>query len=340
MVALGAIANRGGAADPIELPVGEGKVIALAFSADGKQLAVGTSSSVPTVKIFQLGTNQEVANFPCEGRGAPFTVAFSPDGKRIAFADYDLNVKIHEVKDGAEVASLPADPDRKKYRQGRQVAFLPDGKSLVVGYSTGEVFIWEIAGKQVTVKFDHGNQITALAVSRDGRQVATGTDFGLRIWSAVDGKKLVSLDKKSSGEHQVTSIAFLPDGMTVVTADSPGFVRLFATADGKEIRSYKMPSVGKETTIYGLGITALGQSIVVPGLVAGLNPERPKLLNEGILVLDVATAKAGSFLPAGKSRVFAMSADGKTAAIASGESGDGVSLYDLNTAKRLTPETK
>ena len=86
-------------------------------------------------------------------------------------------------------------------------------------------------------------------------KVATGTDFGLRIWNAADGKPAVALDQTSSGVHQVQAIAFAPVGKTVLTADSPGLVRLFDTADGKELRAFQMPAVGGQTTVSGLGIT-------------------------------------------------------------------------------------
>ena len=337
LVALTIAVNIAKAAEPLELPVGDTKVFSLSFSADGKHLAVGTGGQKPSVKLFDVAAKKELLDLPCERRGAGFSVAFSPDGKRLAIADYDLAVTVRNSSDGSEVASLPGDPERKKYRQARRIAFLPDNQSLVVGYSTGEVYVWDTVNKQVTTKFDHGNEITAVAVSSDGRRIATGTGWGLRIWDAADGKAAVSLDQKSSGTHDVRAIAFLPDNKSVVTADSPGYVRFFAARDGKELRSFKMPSVGGSTTVHGLGVSVDGKFVVVPGLVAGQNPKRPQSLNEGILLLDVALARPHSFIATVPARVFALSSDGKTVAIATGDSGDPVFVYKLNTATTLKP---
>lgn len=325
------------AAEPVELPVGDDKVFSLAFSADGKVIAIGTGGSTPTVKVVNVASQKQVTDFPCEGRGAAFTVAFSSDSKLLAVGDYDLNVKVRNLADGSEFASLPGDPDRKKYRQARRVIFTPDKKQLVVGYSTGEIFVWDLASKKATVQCNHGNEITALAISPDGKLIASGTDFGLRLWNIADGNPLVKLDKKSSGEHQVKAVEFLPDGKSVVTVDSPGFVRVFATTDGKEMESFKVPAVGRETTVNGVGVSKDGKTIVIPGLVAGLDPQRPKVLTEGVVVLDAKSVRPRSFLPTGSARIFALSPDGKTAAISTGDRGDGVLLHDFSGAKELKP---
>lgn len=325
------------AADPVDLLVGETRVFSLAFSMDGRHLAVGTGGQNPGVKVFDVTAKKELLNLPCERRGAGFSVAFSPDGKRLAIADYDLAVTVRQLSDGTEVASLPGDPDRKQYRQARRLAFHPDGKSLMVGYSTGDIYVWNVADKQVQSKFNHGNEITALAVSSDGKQIATGTSFGVRIWNPADGNPAVKLDQKSSGVHEVQSVVFLPDGKTVVTTDSPGFVRFFSTEDGTEVRSYKMPAVGTTTTVYGVGVSNSGKAVHVLGLVAGLDSKRPKSLSEGIVTIDSTSAMPTALVSTVTARVLAVSPNGKVAAVATGDSGDPVFLYDLTSATRLKP---
>src|SRR4029077_16170431 len=97
--------------------------------------------------------------------------------------------------------------------------------------------------------------------------------WGFRVWDAADGKQVAAADQKGSGVHEVQALAFLPDDKTIVTADSPGFVKFFAASDGKEIRSFKMPAVGSSTTVSGLGVTTDGKTVVVPGLMSGLDPK-------------------------------------------------------------------
>lgn len=322
------------ASEPEELPVGDTKVFSLAYSPDGKLLAVGTGGRTTGVKVFDVAAKKEAREIPCEERGAGFTVAFSPDGTLLAVGDFDLTTKVFETKGWTEVASLPGDPERKKYRQARRVAFGSDSKRLAVGYSTGEIYVWDVKGRKVVAKCDHKNEISAIAVSPDGKLIASGTSFGLRLWDAETGKQVVAVDQKSSGKHDVQAIAFA-GGKTVVTADSPGFVKSFGVTDGAESASFKMPTVGSDTTVAAVGVTKDGKTVVVPGLMAGLDPERPKTLRSGIVVLDGVSAKPRLFVEGVTAKFLALSPDGRLAAVSTGDSGDGIWIYDLASGVKV-----
>lgn len=325
------------AADPVEFPIGDTKVFSLQYSPDGNRLAVGTGGSVSGVKVFDVSSKKILHDIPCESRGAGFSVAFNRDGTLLAIGDFNLAVTIRQMKDGSEVASLPGDPERKKYRQARRVAFLPGDRSIVVGYSTGEVFVWDIEAKKVTTRFDHKNSINALDISSDGKLIATGTDFGLRVCSSADGTAKLTLDEKSTGLHEVQAVAFSPDGKAIQTVGNPGIVRVFNIETAKEDRRFVMPSVAGQITISTLALTNEGKTIVVPGLQPGLDPKHPRLLSEGLVLLDAATAKPKSFLMTGSTKVISIAPGGKTVAVATGNSGDSVSVYDFGSAVTLTP---
>ena len=72
------------------------------------------------------------------------SVAFSPDGKTLAAASYDLTVKVWDVATRKELATL----------QGTEavwsVAFSPDGKTLAsaggsISNVPGELKLWDVA---------------------------------------------------------------------------------------------------------------------------------------------------------------------------------------------------
>jgi len=82
-----------------------GAVLAAAFSADGKLLALGGSGGEVRVYRTDDGNRAQSSNVP---EGWTYALAFRPDGERIAAAGYDGCVRILGVKDGKEArAFLP-----------------------------------------------------------------------------------------------------------------------------------------------------------------------------------------------------------------------------------------
>jgi len=102
--------------------------------------------------------------------------------------------------------------------------FMPDGRSIVSGWSDGKVraFLPQ-SGKLLYVINDaHKNGVTALAVSSDcGKIISGGMEGEVRIWKI--GKQTQTMDA-SLKEHRgrVWSIAVTQDDTKAVTASSDG----------------------------------------------------------------------------------------------------------------------
>jgi uncharacterized protein with WD repeat len=71
--------------------------------------------------------------------------------------------------------------------------------------------------------------ISSVALSADGRRLATGSWGGARIWDAKSGKELVKLE----GLGSVRSVAFSPDGGRLSTAADD--VKVWDSESGKEL---------------------------------------------------------------------------------------------------------
>jgi mono/diheme cytochrome c family protein len=74
-----------------------GEIFALAFSADGRRLAVGGASN--EVPVYDVETGERVAT--CRGHEAGiYTVAFHPAGKQLATAGFDGQVRLYNAATG------------------------------------------------------------------------------------------------------------------------------------------------------------------------------------------------------------------------------------------------
>ncbi len=70
------------------------------------------------------------------------SVAFSPEGKRLASASVDGTVRLWDVKTGRLLTVLRGHPSGVA-----DVAFSPDGRELAAGCGyrgTGEVWLWDL----------------------------------------------------------------------------------------------------------------------------------------------------------------------------------------------------
>jgi WD40 repeat protein len=80
-----------------------GAIFALAWSPDGKQIAVGGAS--PEVVLYDPESGKRIA--ACTGHPAGiYTVAFSPDGKRLATGGFDGQVRIYDSVTGELIRSF------------------------------------------------------------------------------------------------------------------------------------------------------------------------------------------------------------------------------------------
>ena len=87
------------------------------------------------VKIWDLAAPDQPKTLTLFGNTV-LSVAFSPDGKRLATGCYDKTLKVWDWKAGKESASetLPG--------WVHAVQFAPDGKTLASGDAKGNVSLW------------------------------------------------------------------------------------------------------------------------------------------------------------------------------------------------------
>ena len=94
-----------------------------------------------------------------------------------------------------------------------------------------------------------GSRVRALGVSLDGKLLATGgNDRAVRLWHAASGWSPASWPDTAI---DVYSLAFHPDGQTLLSGDLLGSIRQWDIASGKRIGAFACEGPASAPLLYG-----------------------------------------------------------------------------------------
>jgi tRNA A-37 threonylcarbamoyl transferase component Bud32 len=132
------------------------KVLAVAFSPDGKYMA--TASSDGTARLWDAATGQPHGD-PVVHDGPVLAIVFSPDSRLLVSAGEDHTAKICDVQDGVPRGSVLEHPDKVWC-----VAFSPDSKKVLTGCEDGQARVWDGATcKLLDPALEHRGPIHSVA---------------------------------------------------------------------------------------------------------------------------------------------------------------------------------
>jgi serine/threonine protein kinase/WD40 repeat protein len=164
------------------------------------------------------------------------SVAFSPDGKRVASGG---NQSIQNKNVGIVKVWNPSSRLEEYSLEGHQagvnaVAFSKDGLVLASADSAGEIRLWDLAsGKSIRTLTANTDAVRTLAFHPDGKHLASaGSDNFVRVWDVETGMQILQFREDRQLQLRINSIAYNSDGNFLVTGGASRIVKVWDSANG------------------------------------------------------------------------------------------------------------
>ena len=279
------------------------------------------------------------------------TIAFSPDGTRLAAGNLDTTVQLWDTTTGEELITLQKPIERqsgiifvqiqngkhivknpmKDERMGRPsvLTFSPDGSLLACGSEDCTVKLWNIDTGELSVTFTgHLSTVYQLAFSADGNTLASGSADGtVRFWNI---KLRKAIQTRIAGHMWMRTASLLDDGSTLASVSESGIITVW------DLKNSQKTTFQTKTTLEEPLYWKAYRSLV-------LSPDGTILANRGIQsdsskpnfdesvlrLTDVNTGRELVAFPRSSGYVF--SPDGKTLA---GSGSNKIHLLNTETGEK------
>ncbi len=208
----------------------------LAFSPDALCLMF-TDQSLDrhgTIGLWDTRTRERLA--PMVNTNYVGMMGFSPDGRWFAFGvasslDGRKRLLVQEFVAPKQVSELPAQTAFAGFHKGYAFVFTPDGQQIIASETDGRIMRWNfVVGSKAEYFNAHKDGVTAMAISPDGRTLATGAGYSetdIKLWEVPSFHLLGVL---TNHQGWISDLKFSPDGQTLASSSADQMIRLWDLA--------------------------------------------------------------------------------------------------------------
>src|SRR5262249_25544777 len=155
----------------------------------------------------------------------PLALAAAGKTRAVSAGARNITLRLVDTATGKERCKLPPYPEAVA-----ALAFSPGSDILAVGAEDHTVRLVDATTGDELRQIQLSEAVTALAVSPEGKTLAT-MHHTVRLWETATGKERAQrLPQEPWGE-----MAFSPDGRVLLVGDEEGTLRLYLAATGKEL---------------------------------------------------------------------------------------------------------
>jgi WD40 repeat protein len=229
---------------------------AAAFSPRAETVA--TRDRFGVIRIFQLDTGKEISRIETDAARIS-ALAYSADGKLLATIGDQASFQLWDIAARKELAqaTIKGDP-------GSWLVFAPGGTQVIIA-SPRQTRVWDTLRNKLHARTfplqanARGGQTTAL--SADGRTLATVDGHRVRLWEVASGELRRTLGKlppernlrvdvgPDPGHFYATSVAFAPDGRSLLVGNADATALLFDLVGLKKQNASKLSARALESLV-------------------------------------------------------------------------------------------
>lgn len=214
------------------------RVLALAFSPDGKLLATGGGepSRSGELLLWDVAKREFVREITDAHSDTVFGIEFSHDGTQIVSGAADKFVKVHNVADGSHVRSFEGHTHHVM-----DVSWKADGSRIVSAGADNAIKVWNVeTGEQVRTIANYAKQVTSIAfVGVSGNTISSGGDQTVRYHTAENGSNFRNF---GGGTDFMYAADASRDQSVVAAAGEDGVIRIWNGTNGQTIRNFEPPA--------------------------------------------------------------------------------------------------